>query len=162
MKVEHFLPLLSALLLLVEVHPQTIPYVSFMGGALANHSYVNLSMVGISAVDGVQCHTDLGTCCSGAQGFHRGDWYFPNGTRLPFTGDIYETRLGQRVDVRRSATSPSGVYRCDIPTNTVFSDTDLSARETVYVGLFASGGKLTIWLLGMLYRMDIFFSCLYE
>ena len=43
--------------------------------------------------------TDLRTCCSGAQGAHRGDWYFPDGTRLPlpFHSDgIYVTRYLQR------------------------------------------------------------------
>ena len=51
----------------------------------------------------VQCHTDLSTCCSGTQGIHRGDWYFPNGDRLPFPGDIgdiFESRVAQRVDLR--------------------------------------------------------------
>ena len=36
-----------------------------------------------SGSDSVQCITDLSTCCSGAQGNHCGDWYFPDGTRLP-------------------------------------------------------------------------------
>ena len=63
---------------------QTFPYVSFLGQTLANHSYVNLSLVGddLSGRDSVQCHTDLGTCCTMPQGSHRGDWYFPNGSRL--------------------------------------------------------------------------------
>ena len=78
--------LLSLLWSLVEVHSQTFPYVSFNGQTLANHSYVDLSLVGNdgSGSDSVQCHTDLSTCCSSNQGPHRGDWYFPNGTRLPF------------------------------------------------------------------------------
>ena len=44
----------------------TFPYVSFLGQTLANHSYVDLSLVGddLSGSDSVQCHTDLGTCCS--------------------------------------------------------------------------------------------------
>ena len=52
--------------------------------SLANHSYVDISLVGndCSGSDSVQCHTDLDTCCSGLQGIHRGDWYFPNGDRL--------------------------------------------------------------------------------
>ena len=89
---------------LVEVNSQTAPYVPFNGQTLANHSYVDLSLVGDdgSGSDSVQCHTDLGTCCSGAQGVHRGDWYFPNGDRLPFSGggDIFEQRTAQRVDLR--------------------------------------------------------------
>ena len=108
--------------LMVEVHcQQTFPYVSFMGQTLTNHSYVDLSFVGTSDSGSVQCHTDLDTCCSTTEGSHRGDWYFPNGNRLPFTrdGDTFEQRVAQRVDLRRlySATSPSGIYRCDIPTN---------------------------------------------
>ena len=27
--------------------------------------------------EGVQCHTDLTTCCTGHQGMDRGDWYAP-------------------------------------------------------------------------------------
>ena len=103
--------------------------------------------MGTSGSNSVQCHTDLSTCCSGGQGYHRGDWYFPDGDRLPFPGggDIFETRGAQRVDLRRqnSATSPVGIYHCDIPTDAVHDDTDTSVRATVYVGLYtASGGKL--------------------
>ena len=141
--------LLQLFSFLVEVHPQQdFPYVSFMGQTLANHSYVNLSLVGddVSGSNSVQCHTDLGTCCSGIEGFHRGDWYFPNGIRLSFFGDTYESREDQRVDLRRfkSTTSPTGIYRCDIATEAVHDNTNASVRDRpVYVGLYtASGGKL--------------------
>ena len=132
---------------LVEVHSQTFPYISFMGQTLANNFYVDLSLVGDYGSDSVQCHTDMSTCCSGGQGVHRGDWYFPNGTRLPFSYggvDIFEVRVSQRVDIRRrySATSPVGIYRCDIPTIAVHQSDDNSVRATVYVGLYtASGGQ---------------------
>ena len=99
----------------MDVHSKSYPYVSFKGQTLANHSYVNFSLVGPlqSGSDSVQCHTDLTTCCTGGQGIHRGDWYFPNGTRLPLPGisDIRESREKKRVDLRRwSATSPTGMY----------------------------------------------------
>ena len=141
--------LFSVLWCLVEVNSQTFPYVSFMGQILANHSYVDLSLVGdaTSGSDSVQCHTDLSTCCGSAQGSHRGDWYFPDGNRLQFDDDIFEAREDQRVDLRRSnsATSPVGIYRCDIPTVAVHDDTDISVRATVYVGLYtASGGRWII------------------
>ena len=139
------------LLFLVDVRcQQTFPYVSFMGQTLANHSYVDLSLVGQdgSGSDNVQCHTDLLTCCSRDQGSHRGDWYSPDSTRLEFSDggdDIFEQRTDQRVDLRRrnSATSPVGIYRCDIPTEAVHDDDDISVRDApVYVGLYtASGGK---------------------
>ena len=134
---------------LVEVHSQTAPYVSFSGQTLANNFYVDISEVGDdgSGSDSVQCITDLSTCCTRDQGSHRGDWYFPDGTRLPFNTpdvDTYEQRGAQRVDIRRrnNANSPTGIYRCDIPTNAVHNDTDTSVRDTVYVGVYtASGGK---------------------
>ena len=141
--------LLSLLWSLVEVSSQqTFPYVSFMGQTLANHSYVNFSLVGghSSGNDSVQCHTDLGTCCSSTQGPHRGDWYFPIGTRLPFYVDIHQWRVAKRVDLRRnsSATSPVGIYRCDISTIAVHDDYYNSVRETVYVGLYTNGGKYVL------------------
>ena len=129
---------------------QTFPYVSFGGQTLANHSYVDLSLVGHddSGSDSVQCHTDLSTCCSGAQGFHRGDWYFPNGTRLPLfgAGDIYETRGAQRVNILSRHTSneegASGLYRCDIATGVLgVEPVPISIQESVYVGLYLSGGE---------------------
>ena len=75
---------LGLLRCLVEGNSQTFPYVSFRGQTLANHSYVDLSLVGYLTTDSVQCHTDLTTCCSGSQGIHRGDWYFPIRDRLQF------------------------------------------------------------------------------
>ena len=131
--------------LLSLVHcQQTYPHVSFMGQNLTNHSYVDLSLVG-SASGSVQCHTDLSTCCSGAQGPHRGDWYFPNGSRLHFSADIYEGRGAQRVDLQRTGgTGPTGIYRCDIPTNAVHDVTDSSVRATVHIGLYRVSQGISI------------------
>ena len=138
--------LLCLLSALVEVHSQTVPYVRFMGTNLNNHSYVNLTLVGEAAGSSVQCRTDLDTCCSMTQGVDRGDWYFPDGSRLPFpgSGDIYEARLAQRVDLRRRNNgATSGIYCCTVETNAVHSDnsSDNTTRETVYAGLYASGGE---------------------
>ena len=104
----------------------------------------------LSGSDSVQCITDLTTCCTGTDGAHRGDWHFPDGTRLPFSGggDTYEFRAAERVELRRrnNANSPVGIYRCDIPTIDVHNN-DISVRDTVYVGLYtASGGMLLIVL----------------
>ena len=126
-----------------------------MGETLPNHGYVDLSLVGNAddGSDSVQCHTDLDTCCSAAQGLHRGDWHPPGSdARLPFSNendDIYENRRAQRVDLRRRNNGDtSGIYHCSIETNAVNSDnnTDTTTRETVYVGLYATGGKLTLLL----------------
>ena len=118
-----------------------------MGETLPNHAYVNLSLVGTSGSDSVRCHTDLDRCCSGGQGIHRGDWFAPDSdSRLPFRinagADIYQQRGAQRVNLghRNNANMPSGIYRCDIPTQAVHGDNDTSVRESVYVGLYATGG----------------------
>ena len=125
-----------------------------MGERLPNHAFVNLSLVGKAGDDSVQCHTDLTTCCSGnatsGQGVDRGDWYFPSGDRLQFSlgsGDIFESRGAQRVELRRKNNSDmsSGIYRCTIETMAVNS-VDTTTRETVYAGIYASGGKLTLLL----------------
>ena len=125
--------LLCLLSALVEVHSQTVPYVSFMDTNLPNHSYVDLTLVGRpeDGGDSVQCHTDLDSCCTGTQGPDRGDWYFPNGNRLLFNyrpGDIYEHRGAQRVNLRRRNNGDtSGIYRCAIETDAV---NDEDGRET--------------------------------
>ena len=97
--------------------------------------------------DSVQCHTDLTTCCSMAQGNtrHRPDWYFPDGDGVGFLsggGDIYQARGAQRNDLRRrnNALTPSGIYHCEIPTDAVNDANDVFVRETVYVGIYGSGG----------------------
>ena len=113
--------LLCLLWSLVEVHSQTVPYVSFMGETLPNHAYVDLSLVGDdgSGSDSVQCHTDLSTCCSDAQGVHHGDWIPPDSEQpLPFSSDpsadIYEVRehlQHSQVDLRlrNNAGIPYGI-----------------------------------------------------
>ena len=131
---------------LVEVQSQTeYPYISFRGNTLPNHSYVNFNEVGEDRGDTVQCHTDLNTCCRTVQLSPRGDWFFPNGTKLPFyneSSDIYESLLTRVVRIRRlnSAIGPSGIYRCFIGTNAVHDNSDRSVGEAVYVGLYHNGG----------------------
>ena len=133
------------LLLLAHACIPSGTFVRFLGVDLPNHSYVNLTAVG-GAQDGsdsVQCHTDLVTCCSAAQGTDRGDWYSPMGSILPFIGygDVYFLRKAQRVDLRYTGNGGTpGIYQCRTETNAVNND-DNRARESVYVGLYASGGE---------------------
>ena len=146
--------LLFLLWSLVEVHSQTAPNLTFMGETLPDHSYVDLSALGgFNSGNEVVCHTDLITCCGGEGYPDRGDWYFPNGDRLPFPGDhpLVERRQFQQVELHRgvgSGSIPSGIYRCSIETRAVHSDDsdDTTTRETVYVGLYDSGGDTTIFI----------------
>ena len=74
--------------------------------------------------------------------------YYPveTGFLLPFfneSGAIQESLRPQVVHIRRrniAINGPSGIYRCFIGTNAVHSNSDLSVGETVYVGLYGSGG----------------------
>ena len=136
--------LLNLLWSLVEVHSQTefpeFPYVSFRGEILPNHGYVNLRDVGTSNYRSVNCHTDLCTCCNDAHGPHHGNWYFPDGSTVEYysSGSIfYKQDIAQRVNLyRRSYSSRSGIYRCDIATIAVHN----LNREAVFVGLYYNGG----------------------
>ena len=127
-----------------------------MGDILPNHAYVDLTTVGENISDPgntVRCHSDLTTCCSRDEGDHRGNWFFPGGSVLRFTGssdDIVMDREPQEVHIRRrnNVMSPSGIYRCDIETMAVNdNDTATITGETVYVGLYPPNeGICTEWL----------------
>ena len=128
--------------LYLSVHCQAkeYPQVTFMGNALANHSYLDLSLVGTYHSKRVQCHTDVESCCTAGEGLDRGDWTFPNGTVLPSSGDIYKRSHAQRVDLYRKSRSESGIYHCYITIN--------SGHGIVigffYIGLYQNGGEYFI------------------
>ena len=134
----------------VRVYCQEVPFITFNGDTLPNHSYLEFSQIGRSdSSNNVSCHTDLTTCCSSVQGTDRGDWYFPNGNRLQFlpTG-IYESRRSTAVFLGNGRDYDpqdlmEGIYKCTIETVAVRSD-DTETRETVYIGLYISGGKQKI------------------
>ena len=150
--------LLCLLWSLVEVQSQTeYPYLTFRGNNLPNHSYVDITQVGRdrsgSDTDTIQCRTDLVTCCDNNQEVPRGDWFPPGSdTRLGFfnTGDdIYQSLNLQVVHLRRrkNANGPTGIYYCVIATNAVHDDSDGSVGETVYVGLYTSGGGTWLYVI---------------
>lgn len=113
------------------------PYLSFRGENLTNHSFVNLNDVGPTVGSEIQCRTDLETCCNAASGPDRGNWYGPDGARLPFSGDgvVYLVRLSQYVSVRRNGIvglPDEGIYQCTIPV--MSANTTTSAN--LYVGVY--------------------------
>lgn len=128
--------LLSLLLPVVQVHSLTFPYVSFRGRTLANHSLVDLSQVGEYYCS--QCHTNVKKYCTRSGKNYCGDWKFPNGTKLPLRGRIYQTFGYKKVRLCQydnNAASPSGIYHCNIRT---IDNNYNSVRGTVYVGLYDS------------------------
>ena len=132
--------LLCLLLALVEVHSQTAPYLTFEGSFIPNHSYLHLKK-NHNKNNTLKCHTDLNTCCSITDGPDRGDWLFPNGNRLPFSSaeNMYQYQTSKQVHLIYVGNSggTSGIYSCYIETNAVKKD----GRETVYIGLYTSGGE---------------------
>lgn len=128
---------------------QTVPYISFMGENLTNHSYVDLNAMGYNT-NNVECRTDLETCCNSTSGDDRGDWFYPHGARLsvnsedPGTG-VYLLRQYKSANLRFLGPAfpiDSGIYKCTIETIAVHSNDndDRTTREILYLGVYASGG----------------------
>ena len=109
-----------------------------MNQTLSNHAYVNFTLVDNGVL---MCHTDLMSCCTSAQGIHRGSWYFPDGQVMKDFGDIYMTAMNRKIVLNHmsNVTLPSGIYRCDIPT---VADHDANGllTDTVYLGLYYVNG----------------------
>ena len=134
---------------LVGVDSETVtPYLSFRGRNLSNHSYVNI--IQVMWYDNVECHSKLEGCCGLTEEGPRGDWFFPNGSMLKtdnYSYGTFQIHRFQKVNIRRLNWSslslpPEGVYHCDIAVTT-----DKPVHQSLYVGLYSTGGKLLLILL---------------
>ena len=104
---------------------QPVPYLTFNGFNLSNHSYIALEDVGDDDTDrGVECHTDLTTCCTSMNGEAAGYWFHPDGSRPPFTpyihvSDMYMRRGTQKVFLYRYFNQKNilGIFQCNVPTS---------------------------------------------
>ena len=85
------------------------------------------------------CITELTACCQPPYtdeiGAVMGNWYFPNGTRVPskvvngtseVQWDFYRTRGHSVVLLHRRRGGENGVYRCEIPDA-------LGVMQTIYI-----------------------------
>ena len=106
-----------------------------------NNSVVNISDIGESD-DALLCYTNASNCCK-RPGQVAGEWYFPSEVAIKifmFGDDIYRDRAPSvvRLNRRNNATSPSGVFRCEIP--------DASGtNQSIYIGVYPEGeGVITI------------------
>ena len=129
---------LFAFVCLVEVQSHDVPYLIFQGEFIANHSYVNASLLEMFGDAIIRCYSDLYTCCLGNP--DRGYWYFPNGSTVQNLGNaqsVYTLGNPLRIELRRRSeplsTSAEGIYCCEVPTLT-------SESERAYVGLYSREG----------------------
>ena len=89
-----------------------------------NNSFITITEIGNvyrqPMNNALQCVTDLMPCCKLAR---IGEWYFPNGTRVPLLGDgataFYRSRgLDGTVNLHQlnaNITQPTGLYCCRFP-----------------------------------------------
>ena len=88
--------------------------------------------------DALLCVTNLTACCryphTGNRSYVLGNWFFPNGTRVPSSGassDFYRTREHMMVCMHRIRGGEDGIYRCEIPDST-------NVLQTIYIGVYTA------------------------
>lgn len=83
-----------------------------------NNSIVSLSKIG-RGKNALLCKTKRKDCC-GTRPNHFGEYYYPNGIKVP-TAKLWQgffRNRGEKVirlNQRGGVTSPKGKYRCEIP-----------------------------------------------
>jgi len=110
--------------------------------SLRNRTYQNNSIVILEDIgeggDALICKTNQTACC---QSPAIGNWFFPNGTRVPSSGNQWDFHRGRGpmvVRLHRRRGREEGIYRCAIP------DT-MNVTQTIYIGVYsASTGEWSI------------------
>ena len=100
-----------------------------------------LEDIGEADDDGLLCMTDQPSCChsyytDNVRGAI-GNWFFPNGTRIPGTAghwDLHRTRGHMVVRLHRRRGGAEGIYRCEIPDAK-------NVIQTIYIGVYDTTGK---------------------
>ena len=98
--------------------------------------------------DALLCITKQTACCrppdTGDTGKAMGNWYFPNGTRLPSENaigkewELYRTRGQMAIHMNRRRGGVEGIYLCEIPDA-------MNVTQTIYIGVYsASTGEWSI------------------
>ena len=88
--------------------------------------------------DALLCITSQTACCRPpyADGNRSvvGNWFFPNGTRVPSTGvpwDFHRTRGQMVVLLHRRRGGVEGIYRCVIPDA-------MNVTQIIYIGVYSA------------------------
>ena len=107
---------------------------SLDGTNYQNNSIVTLEDIG-EGDDALLCLTDQTACCQpgSTSASSLGNWFFPNGTRVPSSGtqwDFHRTRGQSAVRLQRRRGGVNGIYRCEIPDA-------MDVIQTIYIGVYS-------------------------
>ena len=118
---------------------------SLNGTTYQNNSNVSLEDIS-EGDDALLCLTNYTACCrspyTGKKKNALGNWFFPNGSRVPSSGrqwDFHRTRdrMVVRMHCRRGGVE--GIYRCEIPDA-------INVTKTIYIGVYsASTGEWHVY-----------------
>ena len=92
--------------------------------------------------DALLCITTLTACCNDNSSA-LGNWFFPNGTKVPSSDeewDFHRTRGQSVVLLHRRRGGVEGIYRCEIPDA-------MNVNQTIYIGVYsASTGEWYMYM----------------
>ena len=83
-------------------------------------------------VDALHCVTDQTACCRAP--YRVGNWYFPNETRVPSSGnqwDFHRTTGQSVLLLHRRRGGEDGIYSCVIPDA-------MNVSQTIYIGVYSA------------------------
>ena len=81
--------------------------------------------------DALLCLTNLTACCRPSESAI-GNWFFPNGTKVPSVGrhwGFYRNRGQMVVRMHRTRGGEDGIYHCEIPDS-------VNVTQTIYIGVY--------------------------
>ena len=120
----------------------SFPAAVLRGIPYQNNSNVTLEDIGEDD-DALLCITNLTACCrsDNTGGNVSGNWFFPNGTRVPSSvknWDFHRSRGQMVVRMNRRRGGVEGIYRCEILDA-------MNVTQTIYIGVYsASTGEWSI------------------